>query len=134
VICNPFSLQLEIFVIHLVCNWKFRYKFEDERVTKEDMKRALEEQYGGEEEVIYADTKTSSINLSTWCFSVNFLLQLPHTNGLNTTPIRFMKHSNAYMLVYIRESDKEKIICDLDDEDISTHLKVVLVYSILKNY
>lgn len=29
----------------------FRYKFEDERVTKEDVKRALEEQYGGEEEV-----------------------------------------------------------------------------------
>jgi hypothetical protein len=26
-------------------------------VTKEDMKRALEEQYGGEEEVIHADTK-----------------------------------------------------------------------------
>jgi len=31
----------------------FRFKFDDERVTKEDMKRALEEQYGGEEEVIY---------------------------------------------------------------------------------
>jgi len=30
----------------------FRYKFDDERVTKEDNKRALEEQYGGEEEVI----------------------------------------------------------------------------------
>ena len=30
----------------------FRYKFDDERVTKEDVKRALEEQYGGEEEVI----------------------------------------------------------------------------------
>jgi ubiquitin carboxyl-terminal hydrolase 7 len=29
-----------------------RYKFDDERVTKEDNKRALEEQYGGEEEVI----------------------------------------------------------------------------------
>ena len=28
-----------------------RFKFDDERVTKEDMKRALEEQYGGEEEV-----------------------------------------------------------------------------------
>lgn len=28
-----------------------RYKFDDERVTKEDVKRALEEQYGGEEEV-----------------------------------------------------------------------------------
>lgn len=31
----------------------FRFKFDDERVTKEDIKRALEEQYGGEEEVIY---------------------------------------------------------------------------------
>lgn len=31
----------------------FRYKFDDERVTKEDMKRALEEQYGGEEEVVF---------------------------------------------------------------------------------
>lgn len=29
----------------------FRYKFDDERVTKEDTKRALDEQYGGEEEV-----------------------------------------------------------------------------------
>nr|CAB3478443.1 unnamed protein product [Digitaria exilis] len=79
-----------------------RYKFDDERVTKEYMKRALEEQYGGEEE-------------------------LPNTNpGLNTTPIRFTKHSNAYMLVYIRESDKEKIVCDLDEKDISEHLKVRL--------
>lgn len=32
------------------------------------------------------------------------------------------------MLVYIRESDREKIICDLDDQDISEHLKVILVY------
>lgn len=31
--------------------FSLRYKFDDERVTKEDMKRALEEQYGGEEEV-----------------------------------------------------------------------------------
>ncbi|KAM0883676.1 hypothetical protein ACQ4PT_031462 [Festuca glaucescens] len=78
------------------------YKFDDERVTKEDMNRALEEQYGGEEE-------------------------LPHTNpGLNTNPLRFTKYSNAYMLVYIRESDKEKIICDLDETDISEHLKTRL--------
>ncbi|KAL6845478.1 hypothetical protein ACP4OV_024973 [Aristida adscensionis] len=78
------------------------YKFDDERVTKEEMKRALEDQYGGEEE-------------------------LPHTNpGLNTTPLRFTKYSNAYMLVYIRESDREKIICDLDDKDISEHLKARL--------
>lgn len=31
----------------------FRYKFDDERVTKEDTKRALDEQYGGEEEVCF---------------------------------------------------------------------------------
>jgi hypothetical protein len=31
----------------------FRYKFDDERVTKEDTKKALEEQYGGEEEVVF---------------------------------------------------------------------------------
>jgi hypothetical protein len=31
---------------------RYRFKFDDERVTKEDVKRALEEQYGGEEEVL----------------------------------------------------------------------------------
>ncbi|KAI7992555.1 Ubiquitin carboxyl-terminal hydrolase 12 [Camellia lanceoleosa] len=75
------------------------YKFDDERVTKEDVKRALEEQYGGEEE-------------------------LPQTNpGFNNTPFKFTKYSNAYMLVYIRESDKEKIICNVDEKDIAEHLR-----------
>ncbi|KAG5151627.1 hypothetical protein JHK84_028099 [Glycine max] len=32
-------------------NTCFRFKFDDERVTKEESKRALEEQYGGEEEM-----------------------------------------------------------------------------------
>ncbi|KAK3205536.1 hypothetical protein Dsin_019582 [Dipteronia sinensis] len=75
------------------------YKFDDERVTKEDLKRALEEQYGGEEE-------------------------LPQTNpGFNNTPFKFTKYSNAYMLVYIRESDKDKIICNVDEKDIAEHLR-----------
>ncbi|KAH9659369.1 ubiquitin carboxyl-terminal hydrolase 13 [Citrus sinensis] len=75
------------------------YKFDDERVTKEDLKRALEEQYGGEEE-------------------------LPQTNpGFNNTPFKFTKYSNAYMLVYIRESDKDKIICNVDEQDIAEHLR-----------
>ncbi|KAJ0981726.1 hypothetical protein J5N97_009981 [Dioscorea zingiberensis] len=78
------------------------YKFDDERVTKEDIKRALEEQYGGEEE-------------------------LPPANpGFNNTPFKFTKYSNAYMLVYIRESDKEKIICDVDEKDIAEHLRIRL--------
>ncbi|XP_058007536.1 ubiquitin C-terminal hydrolase 13 isoform X6 [Hevea brasiliensis] len=79
------------------------FKFDDERVTKEDVKRALEEQYGGEEE------------------------QLPQTNpGFNNSPFKFTKYSNAYMLVYIRESDKEKIICNVDEKDIAEHLRIRL--------
>ncbi|KAG1358581.1 hypothetical protein COCNU_08G000270 [Cocos nucifera] len=57
------------------------FKFDDERVTKEDMKSALEERYGGEEE---------------------------------------------YMLVYICEGDKEKIICNVDEKDIAEHLRIRL--------
>jgi ubiquitin carboxyl-terminal hydrolase 7 len=42
------------FMFFLVGYSLFRYKFDDERVTKEDMKKALEEQYGGEEEVTHS--------------------------------------------------------------------------------
>ncbi|KAG5416210.1 hypothetical protein BRARA_A03381 [Brassica rapa] len=78
------------------------YKFDDERVTKEVVNRALEEQYGGEEE-------------------------LPQNNpGVNNPPIKFTKYSNAYMLVYIRECDKDKIICNVDEKDIAEHLQVRL--------
>lgn len=31
----------------------FRFKFDDERETKVDIRKALEEQYGGKEEVKY---------------------------------------------------------------------------------
>ncbi|KAL8483441.1 hypothetical protein ACS0TY_026223 [Phlomoides rotata] len=76
------------------------YKFDDERVTKEDMKKALEELYGGEEE------------------------HLIQTNtGINNTPFKFTKHSNAYMLVYIRDSDMDKIICQVNEKDIAEHLR-----------
>ncbi|KAJ9540444.1 hypothetical protein OSB04_026950 [Centaurea solstitialis] len=80
------------------------FKFDDERVTKEDLKKALEEQYGGEEEQ-----------------------QLPQTNpGYNNAPFKFTKYSNAYMLVYIRESDKENMICDVAEKDIAEHLRTRL--------
>ncbi|KAL0299092.1 UNVERIFIED_CONTAM: Ubiquitin carboxyl-terminal hydrolase 12 [Sesamum radiatum] len=54
-------------------------------------------------------------------------LQLPQTNpGFNNSPFKFTKYSNAYMLVYIRESDKEKIICNVDEKDIAEHLRIRL--------
>ncbi|KAI3856932.1 hypothetical protein MKX03_012340 [Papaver bracteatum] len=61
------------------------FKFNDKRVTKEDIKRVLEEQYGGEE-----------------------------------------RYSNAYMLVYIRECNRDEIICNVDENDIAEHLRVRL--------
>ena len=63
-------------------------------------------------------------------FSVHVLsnlvsLQLPQNNpGVNNPPIKFTKYSNAYMLVYIRECDKDKIICNVDEKDIAEHLQV----------
>ncbi|KAI3919188.1 hypothetical protein MKX01_018827 [Papaver californicum] len=60
-------------------------KFNDEVVTKEDIKKALEEQYGGE-----------------------------------------ARYSNAYMLVYIRESNRDEIICNVDEKDIAEHLRIRL--------
>jgi hypothetical protein len=44
---------LSLFCSLLLRSTGFRYKFDDERVTKEDVKRALEEQHGGEEEVVF---------------------------------------------------------------------------------
>ncbi|GER44811.1 ubiquitin carboxyl-terminal hydrolase, partial [Striga asiatica] len=78
------------------------YQFDDDRVTKEDVKRALEEQYGGKEELSQANP------------------------GYNNNPFEFMKYSNAYMLVYIRMSDKDKIICEVDEKDIAEHLRMRL--------
>jgi ubiquitin carboxyl-terminal hydrolase 7 len=84
------------------------YKFDDERVTKEEIKRALEEQYGGEEELPQPNPG------------------LINSPGFINTPFKFTKYSNAYMLVYIRESDKDKIICNVDEKDIAEHLRVRL--------
>lgn len=53
--CSLFAVRLlQAFpcsTLLLLQLWTIRYKFDDERVTKEELKRALEEQYGGEEEV-----------------------------------------------------------------------------------
>ena len=58
----------------------------DVQVTKEDAKQAMNEQYGGQDE--------------------------PST-GFNSTYRAAAKFSNAYMLVYIRESDWNTVMCDV---------------------
>ncbi|KAI3938553.1 hypothetical protein MKW98_016058 [Papaver atlanticum] len=61
------------------------FKFNDGLVTKENIKRVLEEQYGGEGRI-----------------------------------------SNAYMLVYIRESNRDEIICNVEEKDIAEQLRIRL--------
>lgn len=61
--------------------------------------------------------------------------QLPQTNpGFNNPPFKFTKYSNAYMLVYIRDSDKDKIICNVDEKDIAEHLRVKYFQAFLVVY
>ncbi|XP_042416954.1 ubiquitin C-terminal hydrolase 13-like isoform X4 [Zingiber officinale] len=107
------------------------FKFDDERVTKEEAKKALEEQYGGEEEVRAITTLFDTNALWNSVYANLALtictLQLPQPNpGFNNTPFKFTKYSNAYMLVYIRESDTEKIVCNVDEKDIAEHLRIRL--------
>eukprot|EP00899_Mesostigma_viride_P017736 jgi/Mesvir1/25964/Mv20952-RA.3 len=70
------------------------YKFDDERVSKETAQKALTEQYGGEDE-----------NLNNW------------------PGCRFSKYSSAYMLVYVRKSDKERIMCPVTEKSLAPHLQ-----------
>ncbi|XP_075520070.1 ubiquitin C-terminal hydrolase 12-like isoform X1 [Primulina tabacum] len=79
------------------------YRFDDEHVTKEDMRKALEGLYGGEEEHLMQIT--------------------PGIINALKVPFKFTKNSNAYMLVYVRESDKDKIMCSVDEKDVAEHLR-----------
>lgn len=58
------------------------YKFNDECVTREHLRTVLEENYGGDEEI-------------------------PHINHGFNDASKLAQHSSVYMLVYIRDSEKE---------------------------
>jgi ubiquitin carboxyl-terminal hydrolase 7 len=75
------------------------YRFDDERVTKAKEKEATEAQFGGTE-------------------------QQQHPG--HTPQWKLPKISNAYMLVYVRESAIPEINVDVSAEDISPHLRRTL--------
>lgn len=75
-------------------NW---LKFDDDKVTTQDTRRAVNEQFGGEDENA--------------------------TPGLNMQPYKFTKHSNAYMLVYVRASDWDDIMCEVKGTEIAEHVR-----------
>lgn len=68
------------------------------QVYKESSKRALDEQYGGEDQS-----------------------PLP-APGFTSPTMKFAKHSNAYMLVYVRESSWKDIMRDVSQHDIAEHV------------
>ena len=75
------------------------YRFDDERVTKVKEKQAVEEQFGG----------------------------LEHNQHPGHTPQwKMPKISNAYMLVYVRESALPEINVEVSADDIAQHLRRTL--------
>ena len=69
------------------------------QVYKETSKRALDEQFGGEDETP------------------------PPAPGFTSPTLKLTKYSNAYMLVYIRESSWKDIMRDVPEEDIAEHVR-----------
>ncbi|KAL3154338.1 hypothetical protein ABBQ32_013820 [Trebouxia sp. C0010 RCD-2024] len=74
-------------------------KFDDEKVYKESSKRAIDEQFGGEDETP------------------------PPAPGFTAPTLKLTKYSNAYMLVYIRESSWKDIMLEVSQDDIAEHVR-----------
>lgn len=76
------------------------YKYDDDKVTKATMREVLEDNFGGE-------------------------YRQP-TNNLRSPLQRkapIMRPNSAYMLVYIRQSRVDNVLCPVDEEDIPEHLR-----------
>jgi len=76
------------------------YKYDDDKVTKATMREVLEENYGGE-------YHTANGN--------------PRAPTQKKAPI--IRQNSAYMLVYIRQTKVEKILCPVTDDDAPLHLQ-----------
>ena len=69
------------------------------QVYKEPSKRAIDEQFGGEDETP------------------------PPAPGFTAPTLKLTKYSNAYMLVYVRESSWKDIMLEVSQEDIAEHVR-----------
>lgn len=82
-------------------NW---LRFDDERVEKANENDAINDNWGGD------CMKTAN----------------PGLGGGYGNALRMSRFSNAYMLVYVRESDWDSIMCEVTAEDISQHVRTRL--------
>ncbi|KXZ54806.1 hypothetical protein GPECTOR_4g877 [Gonium pectorale] len=84
------------------------FKFDDDRVSREDERQAMDAQYGGGgEDDLYGSS--------------------PPAGGYGPAPapgggLKYAKFSNAYMLVYVRRQDWQTIMCDVTKDNIQKHL------------
>jgi ubiquitin carboxyl-terminal hydrolase 7 len=76
-------------------------KFDDETVSISDDSKAVKENWGGD-------------------------LDGPAPFGTVPAVRSFSKFSNAYMLVYVRESEWDSVMCEVTEEDISEHVRARL--------
>ena len=83
------------------------FRFDDEKVTKEDEKSATSDQFG--EDDVHFNPQQNQLN---------------HVNNNRFNTIGGGgKYSNAYMLVYVRESEMDGIFRDVEKRDIAQHLQ-----------
>jgi ubiquitin carboxyl-terminal hydrolase 7 len=72
------------------------FKFDDDRVVPVADKEVLEDNYGGDVGIVLPNTRQSRLH---------------------------KKFTNAYMLVYIRESDLDNVLSPVTAADIPSHLR-----------
>lgn len=103
------------------------FKFDDEMVKQEDQKKAVEDQYGMSQLVLLVKPvwicKVAIVN-----GSYNFVLCAGEADPVTMSSfggggIKYAKQSTAYMLVYIRDSDWDRILCHSDKEDLVEHIR-----------
>ncbi|KAK9478111.1 hypothetical protein V1514DRAFT_307930 [Lipomyces japonicus] len=87
------------------------YKFDDDRVTRATLKEVLDENYGEDPQVA---NQTSNQQFGGY----QPIRQL--------SKFSLKRHSNAYMLVYLRRSRSDKVLEPLTDEDTPKHLPLRL--------
>jgi hypothetical protein len=96
-----FIIVYVLYVLILKLKFKYRFKFDDDRVTPVMDKEVLEDNYGGE----YQNANTITIR----------------STGRN-----HKRFTNAYMLVYIRESNVDEILSPVVPDDIPEHLRMYM--------
>lgn len=108
-------------------------KFDDERVEKADDQKAIEDNWGGEGEappggappgcrpLPLGQPQRSAVLASILCCmggvwttcNTHLVACWPPCPAGFGNPLRFTRHANAYMLVYVRESEWDAVMCQV---------------------